>query len=223
MHYIQLEILRRLLHADRLGYAALRPKGVESNHYAYHLERLIADKMVEKEGKFYRLTPKGVDYVDRLSSEKMVYRPQPFIDTAIDLTTADGRTLLFQRNFQPYFHLIGFPAGKLHMTESIAEAAARELSEKTGITGVPLAHRGVTYVEAHQNGVVISKKLYHVFHGDALEGFSPITPEQRGTCFWADHSALDPNTLMPGFLKIKNLLAASNEFFFTEITEDLNV
>lgn len=220
VHHVQSKILKRLLYVDDANYAKLRPDKVESNLFAYHLEQLLKDGLVAKTDARYTLSPKGLAHIDRLSHLKMKRRLQPHIVTAIDVTTPDGKTLLFKRSFQPFIHLVGFPLGKVHFDESVPEAAARELQEKTGLTGLTLHHRGMVYIDAKRQGVTTSKVLYHVFHADVPDELPAQTPPERGECFWADHKTLASKTLMPGFLRVKELLASNpSQFFFDELTE----
>lgn len=201
----------------------MRPAGVESNHYAYHLEKLIGQGLVVKQMKAYSLSTKGLALVDRLSHDKMADRIQPHIVTAIDITNDAGETLVFKRFFQPYIYRIGFPLGKVHAEESITTAANRELYEKTGLSGIALTQRGIVYVEATVQGIVISKILCHVFQS-AVAGHPEVAPlhTHRGECFWSDAASLDRSQLMPGFSVIKQHLAlAQPGIFFDEITEEL--
>ncbi|HSX31358.1 MAG TPA: NUDIX hydrolase [Candidatus Saccharimonadales bacterium] len=221
MHHIQAKILQKLLYVQGSNYAGLRPDKVESNHFAYHLEQLLKVGLLEKHDKSYRLTATGLAYIDRLSQGRMTDRLQPHIVTAIDLTTPDGQTLLFKRSFQPYLHLIGFPLGKMHYEEPIADAAVRELNEKTGLTGIPLTHRGVVYIQAMQGNATTGRVLYHVFHADVAEQLPATAPAERGECFWADHRSLAPEQLMPGFLRVKELLAVNDDLFFEEIAAQI--
>jgi 8-oxo-dGTP pyrophosphatase MutT (NUDIX family) len=221
VHHIQLKILRKLLYSNGGNYAALRPEGIESNHYAYHLEQLIRDGLVYKDDKTYRLTPDGLALVDRMNPDNLVRRLQPNIVTAIDLTTPDGKTLLFQRNLQPYIDLIGFPKGRLHLDEELLPAAERELFEKTGLEHIPLTHRGMAYVDAKQNGETVSKVLYHVFHGEVACELAVSLSSDRGRCFWADIRTIPPDHFMPGFLALKRALQESDTLFFLELTETL--
>jgi 8-oxo-dGTP pyrophosphatase MutT (NUDIX family) len=221
VHNIQRKILGKLLYAETLGYAQMRPPGVESNHFAYHLEQLVRSGLVAKTDRRYTLTPSGLSWVDRMSQEKMVDRLQPHVVTAIDITDEQGRTLLFKRSFQPYIYRIGFPLGKTHYEESTTQAAARELQEKTGLTDIPLQHRGIAYIEATMRGATISKVLYHIFQGKAGSGLPLATPTHRGECFWGDDKAYKQKELMPGFQKIKTLLHGEQPLFFTEISEEL--
>lgn len=223
MHNIQRKILGNLLYAESLGYAEMRPAKVESNHYAYHLDQLVKTGLVAKRDKKYYLTPAGLAFVDRLSQEKMIERLQPHILTVIDITNDKGETLLYKRGFQPYINTLSLPLGKTHFEESIAEAAARELQEKTGLIGVPLTNRGVAYITITKGEFIISKELCHVFSG-TVTGNPPLAEtNRRGSCQWAkidvhDSSldSQDPNRFMPGLLAIKKLLATNKQFFFAE-------
>lgn len=217
MHNIQRRILQKLLYAESLGYAEMRPEGVESNHFAYHLERLVRMGIIRKNDRRYTLSPLGLSVVDRLSQEKMVDRTQPQINTCIDVATADGQTLLFRRNFQPYIFRLGFPTGKTHLEETITEAAVRELQEKTGLTNIPLTHRGIVYVTIMREGVVVSKILYHLFQGRVLRPL-PTTSSMRGESLWMDTSRLKEESVLPGFLHVKGLFASDKKSIFEEIT-----
>lgn len=221
VHNIQRKILGKLLYAESLAYAQIRPPGVESNHFAYHLEQLVRAGLVGKKDKRYFLAPDGLAAVDRMSQAKMVARLQPQIVTAIDLTNSKGETLLYKRNFQPYFHRIGHPLGKTHFEETVMQAAARELMEKSGLEGVTLTHRGMAYIESRQDGFTISRVLYHIFSG--VSDAEPIqTNPQRGSSFWADPSHYTDKELMPGFRNIQQLLATEENLFFAEITAELS-
>jgi len=221
MHHIQRKILEKLLYAETLTYAAMRPAGVESNHYAYHLERLVKDGLITKADKQYTLSPLGLSTVDRMSHSKMTERLQPHIVTVIDLVNDEGQTAVFKRYFQPYIHRLSYPLGKTHIEESVEAAAIRELTEKTGLRDVPLSQRGIIYLTSSRDGTRVSKILCHVFQG-TITGTPAIKPSdsKRGEAMWVNHTALQPTDLMPGFMAIKNLLTHSSEFFFAEISEE---
>jgi 8-oxo-dGTP pyrophosphatase MutT (NUDIX family) len=197
----------------------MRPSGVESNHFAYHLEQLAKTGIVVKDGRQYALAPAGLILVDRLSQGKMVDRLQPHIVTAIEVTANNGQTLLFKRAFQPYINRVGFPLGKIHFEETIQEAALRELEEKTGLTDVILTHRGVVYLESKIKGTAISKVMYHLFQGRVADP-SPVMSSERGSCIWSDDKVLKDHELMPGFRSMKKLLANEPGFFFAELSEE---
>ncbi|HSW74991.1 MAG TPA: NUDIX domain-containing protein [Candidatus Saccharimonadales bacterium] len=220
MHHIQKKILSLLLHTPSLGYAQMRPKGVESNHFAYHLEQLVRTGLVEKNDRQYSLTSEGLALADRVSHESMTVRKQPHIVTTIQVTNDEGKMAVFHHTFQPYLDKIGFPQGRLHYEETIAEAAARELAEKTGLQNVPLTHRGIAYIHATKDGVDISKVLAHVFTGTVSGAPKLVSADKKkGKSLWEMPGAHEVNDYMPGFHEIRELLASypSTELFFIEV------
>jgi len=218
MHHIQRKILSRLMHAQTLGYAQMRPERVESNHFAYHLDQLLREGLVAKQDRSYALTPKGLALADRVSHQNMTLRTQPHIVTSIYITNEAGEQLMYQHLFQPYLDLYGPPQGRLHYDEHITEAAARELTEKTGLTGIPLSHRGMVYIHATRADETVSKILAHIFTGTA-QGRPPLAdPSEQGICSWIRPDEIAPVDCMPGFSEVRDLLSApDNGLFFAEV------
>jgi 8-oxo-dGTP pyrophosphatase MutT (NUDIX family) len=222
VHHIQRKILSLLMHATTLNYAQMRPKGVESNHFAYHLDQLVQAKLVIKQDRSYSLTTEGLALVDRVSHDNITVRKQPHIVTSICITNDAGQTLLFKHAFQPYLNLVGFVQGRLHFEETIAEAARRELLEKTGLQDIKLTHRGMAYIHATKQGASISKILVHDFEG-TVKGTPPLISNdpQKGTPTWGDATAYAEHECMPGFGEINKLLNQSTRLFFAEIETEM--
>jgi 8-oxo-dGTP diphosphatase len=64
-------------------------------------------------------------------------RPSVTVDVVIfALVEDDLQVLLIKRKKQPYAHMWAVPGGFVRINESLEEAAARELAEETGVTGV---------------------------------------------------------------------------------------
>jgi ADP-ribose pyrophosphatase YjhB (NUDIX family) len=219
VHHIQTKILGKLLYADSFGYAAMRPAGIESNQFAYHLDQLLRAGLICKQDRKYMLTPAGLTFVDRLSQTAMVPRMQPNILTAIQLTNDHNQILLYTRKFQPYIYRHGLPQGKIHMGETVAQAASRELQEKTGLSDIKLTQKGIVYLEVKQQGALINKILVHLFTGSTNRQPKDVDPA-RGVCMWANPADYQVNELMPGFMAIQQLLADLKDFFFAELFVD---
>ena len=94
----------------------------------------------------------------------------------------------------------------------------RELKEKTGLEGVELTHRGMSYVHAANGEETISKLLAHVFSG-SITGEPELTQESKsGKAVWMDSGTLNAAQCMPGFKDIETLLTQNDSnLFFTEI------
>ncbi len=211
------------MYTPTLNYAQLRPKGIESNHFAYHLEQLVKTGLVAKHDKGYSLTTEGLAFADRASHHNMTIRKQPHIVSTIDITNEKGETLLFKHAYQPYLNLVGFPQGRLHYEERVAEAAQRELSEKTGLKDIPLKHRGIVYIYATKQGADISKIAANVFSGTVKDTPEVTGNELKGEAYWGKHNELNIQECMPGFLEIKALLAKNKAFFFTEVDHEMTM
>jgi len=206
------------MYAPSLSYAQMRPKGVESNHFAYHLEQLLKTGLVAKTDRKYTLTAEGMALADRVSHQDMLVRKQAHIVTSVCITNDAGQMILFKHAFHPYLGLMGLPQGRVHYDEHITEAAERELLEKTGLDDVELTHRGTAYIHTAKDGVDLSKLLAHVFTG-TLKGTPELssTDKQKGAPSWRDPSTLTDSQCMPGFRQILKLLDGNQTLFFAEI------
>jgi ADP-ribose pyrophosphatase YjhB (NUDIX family) len=214
MHEIQQYIIKQLIHKDVCRYRDIKPKDVEGNLFMYHLRKLIRDGFIEKTATGYKLTRKGLRMVDTLSLKNMQPRIQPKIVTLIACQNERGEWLLYRRTKQPFFGLIGFPYGKIHLGERIQDAANREIEEKTGLTA-ELRHAGDVYLTVEDDESLLTHMLFHVFHGTQTTG-SLKTDSVIGECFWMRASDIRPEELMPGFAEIIELIMTKDKHFFAE-------
>ena len=66
-------------------------------------------------------------------------RPSLSVDMAIFRKKSDGpEVLLIKRKFPPYEGMWALPGGFVEIDETLEQAAARELEEETGLTGIIL-------------------------------------------------------------------------------------
>lgn len=196
MHILQKRILKQLSQGTCARYKSLKPSNIQSNQFSYHLKSLVRQGYVEKEKNEYCLSTKGLEFCTSVNFEYFFVRAQPKIVTILVCRDKEGRYLLYQRNKQPFIGMYGFPYGKIHMGESIQNAAERELKEKTGLTA-QLKQKGMMYLTVlDAKGEIIAHMLCHVFVGKNIKG------EQNeggyGKLMWVSKRGLSHLNIMPG-------------------------
>jgi 8-oxo-dGTP diphosphatase len=137
-HAAQVVIMRNLLFAPQAGFAELqKATGLSSDHFSFHIKKLVEEGYVEKLERHYRLTHKGKEYANRMDTDENEIEKQPKISVAITLERKNDkgeREFLFQqRKKNPYYDFWGRVGGKIRWGESVIEAAERELEEETGL------------------------------------------------------------------------------------------
>ena len=220
MHKLETHILHRLTLAQQLRYSQIKPPSIEGNHFMYYLKKLIGAGLVSKTQDHYQLTTKGRSYVDKLSLSDFQPRIQPKIVTLIACQNSQGDYLLYRRSREPFLGLIGFPYGKIHLGETILQAATRELAEKTGIAA-KLHHVGNVYLTIHDSKELITHMLCHIFTGQRPTG-ELIAKSKIGDCFWGSLTDFKLTECIPGNREILKLInQKSPAHFFAEYSFDL--
>lgn len=211
MHYVQQHILKSLVLKNRARFAEMKPKEVEGNRFVYHLNALKRLGYLAQEGLYYRLTPEGKRFSERVSLENFRERVQPKIVTMAAVRNKQGEYLLYRRRRVPLSGLVGFPYGKVHLGERLEEAAHRELLEKTGLSAA-LSYRGSAYIAVHDEEELVTHMLCHIYEGTHPTG--EITKQTlAGDSFWAAPEKVPARDMMPGFKQLLSLLKARKPFF----------
>ena len=210
-HHIQRDIIDRLTRAAELRFSELKPAGMESNIFMYHLKQLMSQGYVQKSGSSYSLAAKGLTYVDGLSTENLKPRPQPKVICILALHDGNGQWLLAERKIQPYIGMRMFISGKQHRGESSSEHSVRELYEKTGLRDVPLERRGMADVRINdEDGELLTHAVARVYVGQVAPTVRPIESD-RFRFVWHDF-AKDHQPLMPGTHEVYTQLRSSDSF-----------
>ncbi len=220
MHKIKKYILKRLTLTPKARYSELKPKTVEGNLFMYHLKTLMREGYVSPENNRYHLTPKGKQFVDRISFKDFKERIQPKIVTILVIQNNKGEYLLYRRKRSPFIKHVGFPYGKIHLKEHLSEAVTRELKEKTGLE-TKLKHQGDVYISAYDETELVSHMLCHIFTGKNPTG-TLLTDTSIGECFWGKIEDIPKIQLIPGATQIIRLIKKSRGHFFDEYFINVN-
>jgi ADP-ribose pyrophosphatase YjhB (NUDIX family) len=138
MHQSQIAIIHHLLFTPEASFSEIqRSTGLASDHFNFHIKKLIDEVYVEKLEKGYKLTNKGKEYANRMDTDEKEIEKQPKVSIAITIErkgkNGEREFLFQQRKKNPYFDFWGRAGGKVRWGESIIDAANRELKEETGL------------------------------------------------------------------------------------------
>lgn len=208
-HKVEKNIIKLLMGMKVARYRDLQDEGINSNLFNYHLKKLLKDGFVAKTGREYSLGPKGLRYVDRLSTKTLETRRQPKLVTSTIILDEMGRVLMYK---QPFIDSYTLPTGKIHETDaSVAEAAVREIQEKLGIDITPI-YTGQYYVRIAQNGDRITTVMNHVFRAR----ISADTSVNKGE--WVDVGLLKDAEMYPGVKEILGGSMNNEQFTLQDVT-----
>lgn len=181
-HKAQVAILRHLLFTPHASFAVLqKATDLSSDHFNFHVKKLIDEGFVEKDDKRYRLTHRGKEYANRMDTDENEIEKQPKVSVAITLERVNEmgeREFLFQqRKKNPYFDFWGRMGGKIRWGESVIEAADRELKEEAGMEAdfkLKLVYHKRDF--SKKTGRLLEDKIFFcvyatVFRGELTESF----------------------------------------------------
>ncbi|MBH1980072.1 NUDIX domain-containing protein [Candidatus Saccharibacteria bacterium] len=137
-HPAQTSIMRHLLFTPDAGFAEIQ-KSTEltSDHFTFHVKKLVDEGYLEKQNGRYRLSVKGKEYANRMDTDENEIEKQPKVSVVIivERINSEGiRESLYQQRLKnPYFGFWGRLGGKMRWGESVLDAARRELKEEAGL------------------------------------------------------------------------------------------
>lgn len=173
LHPMQTAILRTLLFAPQARFAQLNTLKVSTDHFTFHLKRLITIGLVEKQGPHYALTTTGKETANRLDTITATFEKQAKVGVlvvAVRQHNGHQEFLVQKRLKQPYYGFHGFVTGKVHWSETLTEAAARELQEETELAAsmklVGIKHK----MDYNPQGQILEDKYFFVFRASWPSG-----------------------------------------------------
>lgn len=195
LHQAQASILRELLFHPQADFSALQKSTeLSSDHFNFHISRLIEVGLVEKISRGqYRLTAHGKEYANRLDTDTNTVERQPKTAVIIAIERIrDGRTeYVFQERLKnPYYGFWGFPSGKMRWGETIVQAAEREALEETGLTAdFRIASVYHEHAFEAESGELLEDKIFFVALGSNSQG-ELVEAFEGGRNAWLDKDAV---------------------------------
>jgi ADP-ribose pyrophosphatase YjhB (NUDIX family) len=194
VHKSQAIVLRDLLFVPSASFADLQKStNLSSDHFNFHLKKLVDTGFVEKHESRYSLTNRGKEYANRMDTDENEIEKQPKVSVAllVERQNGDRREFIVQQRLkQPYFGFFGRLGGKVRWGESFEEAAKRELKEEAGLDA-DFTYGYVFHKRDYRksDGSLLEDKLFIIMHttnatGELSEEF------EGGKNFWMTHEEL---------------------------------
>ncbi len=209
------EIFLNLCKNQILAYSKLKPGGVESNQFAYHLKKLKDDGFVEKTKDGYTLALKGLRLADHLSFKTELIREQAKLIIVLVVFTKNGKKILVgERLKQPQINKLVFPSGKLHFGESVEVAAKRSVLEILPDLEHKVKKRGSAWLKFSKDGVCYSHLHADIFEVrlDELKHELLESDYSGHKLFWVDTDLTFDDKWTKGSKEIFDAVKAKEEF-----------
>lgn len=214
IHDAQTKILRELLFHPSAGFAKLqKPTGLTSDHFNFHISRLVELELVEKiERGQYRLSIIGKEYANKLDTAKSTIERQPKISVILVVWRDKSKKeiLLQERLKNPYFGFWGYPTGKVSWGETILETASRELREETGLVSDFIYH-GIYHEHAKsEKGDLLEDKIFLIT--ETVKPTGKLRDAEGCHNKWVKLSdALKFEKRFPGFTTVQDVISGKSQ------------
>lgn len=177
-HEVQMRILRRLLFVPSAQFNdLLKQTELTSDHFNFHIKKLLEVGYVAKENDQYKLTRDGKEYANRMDTDQKVIEKQPKISVLIIVENSEGKFLSQERRKQPFYGFWGRMTGKVRWGETLEQAALRELEEETGQTA-DFKYAGLYHkMDFETGGDFLEDKYFIVMFGQNPQGDFVSDPE----------------------------------------------
>lgn len=164
LHPVQSEILRALLFLPMAKFSQLNLSCLTSDHFTFHIKKLLESGLVDKVGTKYTLSTRGKEFANRMDTDTAkIERQAKLAVLVVGIKQENGTKYLVQQRLkQPYFGFHGFVSGKIRWGEKLEEAAKREFKEETGLEGEPKLV-GVEHKQDVRGEMMLEDKYFYVF------------------------------------------------------------
>lgn len=197
LSWIQQYSLMVLLRHETARVKDLTPRDIPANAFAYHLQGLVAMKLIEKidRGR-YKLTPKGQKLAARLSTATNKVSEE--LRTVIMLYAKRGDEYLFFRwSRQPYMGEVTLVYDHVSAGQHLDEAVKTALFDKLGDETIPVKFMQSALIQVKTEGEVVSHMHALIYAVDLHEVALPLV-SRNGEAFMA---CTDDSPLMNGVVE----------------------
>ena len=170
LHPVQMQILNKMIFKPKARFKDLRVKNLTTDHFTYHINKLLDLGLIIKKDGEYILTEFGKKFVSIMDTERAVH--EQFGKRGVLLKAARLKKgskvfeyLVYKRLKQPFYGYYGFHTGKVRFGETIVDAAFREFKEETGLEIVDYELIGIYHqIGVRADGTVLRDVYFYEFH-----------------------------------------------------------
>jgi predicted transcriptional regulator len=173
VHPVQATILRVLLFNTEAKFSELNTQQMSTDHFNFHVKKLLELGLIEKQKNLYNLTTKGKEFANRFDTDDNTIERQAKVSVLVAAIKMEGgkkKYLVQQRLKQPFYGDWGRVGGKVRWGETIYETAVRELKEETGLNG-EVRLTGVFHkMDYNEDGLLLEDKFFYSFCATKTHG-----------------------------------------------------
>ena len=171
-----MQILRELIFHPNSKFTTLNLYKISNDHFSYHINKLLKDNLIQKEGNGYSLTKHGKIFSAKMDTTNAKDEKQPKVSVMIRAIIKKEKKLYYaiqKRMKEPYFGFYGFMTGKIKWGEKVSEAVERELMEEMHLSGKIIPAYILHEMVYDKDGNMLEDKFFHavtvVIKKDTLE------------------------------------------------------
>ena len=153
-HDLERKIILKLIHTPHATFNELWNKDGESNKFAYHLNKLVEQGLIGKNGE-YSLTSEGrktAAFIEGETGQKAAF---PTLTIILIVWNEDGQILAQKRLKEPFYGCQSFVSGKVNFGLNSIECAKRDLLEETGLEAKEFREIGIEQIKTYENNSLV--------------------------------------------------------------------
>jgi len=211
----RIKLLKKFYNSRKLRFNELA-EDVPSNFLSYHLKKFLDEGLIEKDGDFYVILPKGVEALAYSNKSDSTALKQPIHDVFL-FPFKDGKYLFQRRKKIPFMGILMPIGSKITSGMSIFETAERKLFRDSGLMG-DLKFKGIIDVKTFRDGELFLHHVLNVFRIAELEGVLKENCDKGENVFLGVDDYLKEENIMSGF-KEQLAVAECENFMYLELKQ----
>ncbi|HMT19060.1 MAG TPA: hypothetical protein PKD20_01940 [Candidatus Saccharibacteria bacterium] len=153
-HYIQSEIVSQLYKTTELSFSVLKAGDIENSLFMYHMKKLIDRGVVQKTEDGFKLTTKGIRWVNFVGPSTLQPKPLPRLLINFILTDSDKKQILLSRRKGPASKVLNeylLPGGLYPYGLTKLDAAKHVLAELKLPEDLELTYQSLVEKVTHES------------------------------------------------------------------------